>query len=87
MTEILRKGAREMLCKTSESELADYFAAHRDRLVVSNGHATDREVQTGLAAVTVKQPRVDGKRADEVDNRIRFTRHILPAYMRRTKSI
>ena len=94
LTEILREGAREMLGKAIEAEVAHYIAAHaheRDahdhRLVVRNGHASEREVQTGLGAITVKQPRVNDKRTDENGNRFRFTSHILPPYLRKTKSM
>ena len=94
LTEILRDGAREMLGNAIEAEVADYVAAHaheRDadghRLVVRNGHAVEREVQTGLGAIPVKQPRVNDKRVDDDGNRLRFTSNILPPYLRKTKSI
>ena len=55
LNEILRDGAREMLGKAIEAEVADYIAIHghqRDadghRLIVRNGHAPEREVQPGL---------------------------------------
>ena len=94
LTEILCDGAREMLGKAVEAEVADYVAAHaheRDadgrRLVVRNGHAPERELQTGLGAIPVKQPRVNDKRIDDDGNRFRFTSRILPPYLRKTKSI
>ncbi len=94
LTEILRDGAREMLGKAIEAEVVDYIAAHaheRDadghRLVVRNGHAVERELQTGLGAIPVKQPRVNDKRVDDDGNRFRFTSNILPPYLRKTKSI
>ena len=94
LTGILREGAREMLSKAIEEEVADYIAAHandRDadghRLVVRNGHAPTRDIQTGLGAIAVKQPRVNDRRIDEEGNRIRFTSSILPPYLRKTKSI
>jgi transposase-like protein len=94
LTEILRGGAREMLGNAIEAEVADYLAAHahqRDadghRLVVRNGHAPERELQTGLGAIPVKQPRVNDKRVDDDGNRLRFTSKILPPYLRKTKSI
>ena len=94
LNEILRDGAREMLGKAIEAEVADYIAIHghqRDadghRLIVRNGHAPEREVQTGLGAISVKQPRVNDKRLDDEGNRIRFTSKILPPYLRKTKSI
>ena len=65
LTEILRDGAREMLGNAIEAEVADYIAVHahqRDadghRLVVRNGYATERELQTGLGAIPVKTPRI-----------------------------
>ncbi len=76
LTEIFRDGAREMLGKAIEAEVAGYIAAHahqRDadghRLVVRNGHAPERELQTGLGAIPVKQPRVNDKRVDDDGNR------------------
>jgi len=94
LTEILRDGAREMLGKAIEAEVADYITAHADqrdadghRLVVRNGHAPERELQTGLGAIPVKQPRVNDKRIDDDGNRFRFTSHILPPYLRKSKSI
>ena len=94
LTEILRDGARQMLGEAIEAEVADYIAAHtheRDadghRLVVRNGHACKRVVQTGLGAIPVKQPRINDKRVDDQGNRFRFTSNILPPYLRKTKSI
>ena len=71
LTEIAREGARKMLAKALEDEVAAYIGAaveERDedgrRLVVRNGHADEREVQTGLGAVEVRAPRVwDGNPA------------------------
>ncbi len=94
LAEILRDGARKMLGEAIEAEVADYVAAHahqRDaaghRLVVRNGYAPERELQTGLGALAVKQPRVNDKRVDDAGNRFRFTSQILPPYLRKTKSI
>ena len=94
LTEILRDGAREMLGNAIEAEVADYIAVHahqRDadghRLVVRNGYATERELQTGLGAIPVKTPRVNDKRVGDDGHRIRFASNILPPYLRKTKSI
>jgi len=94
LTEILRDGAREMLGKAIEAEVADYIAVHahqRDadghRLVVRNGHACERDLQTGLGAISVQQPRVNDRRVDDDGNRFRFMSNILPPYLRKTKSI
>ena len=94
LTELIRRGAREILAAALEAEVATYVkanAGHRDQaghhLVVRNGYMPEREVQTGIGPVTVKQPRVNDRRTDEQGERIRFTSAILPRYMRRTKSL
>jgi len=94
LTEVLGDGAREMLGSAIEAEVAEYIAAHaheRDtdgrRLVVRNGHASERELQTGLGAIRVKQPRVNDRRVDNDGTHLRFTSKILPPYLRKTKSI
>ncbi|MCX7321929.1 MAG: response regulator, partial [Hyphomicrobiales bacterium] len=57
------------------------------RMVVRNGHAQEREIQTPLGQMAVKQPRVNDKRLDAQGQRLRFTSAILPPYLRRTKAI
>ena len=94
LTDLLRNGAQKMLAVAIDDEVEAYIAeyAHqRDadgrRLVVRNGYATEREIQTGLGAITVKQPRVNDRRVDDDGNHMRFTSKILPPYLRRTKRI
>lgn len=91
---ILREGARQMLQQAIEAEVAAYVAAHIDcvdgqgkRLVVRNGWHPKREIQTGLGQIPVQRPKVNDKRIDEDGNRKRFVSNILPAYLRRSKSI
>ncbi len=83
-----------MLSQAIEAEVGEYIAKHADqrdaaghRLVVRNGHAPARDLQTGLGAIAVRQPRVNDKRVDPQGQRIRFTSQILPPYLRKTKSI
>jgi transposase-like protein len=94
LTEILRQGAQKMLATAIDNEVSEYLAEHAHqldkdgkRLVVRNGYLPPREIQTGLGQVAVRQPRVNDKRQDEEGNRMRFSSKILPAYLRRTKSI
>src|SRR5215213_1181804 len=95
LDEVLRQGAREMLQRAIEREVAEYVEAHaaeRDpgtgrRLVVRNGHLPARKVLTGLGPIEVRQPRVDDRRVDADGNRFRFTSKILPPYLRRAKSV
>ena len=94
LTGILRAGAQRLLGQAIEAEVADYLAAHQDlrdeqgrRLVVRNGHKDERQLQTGVGPVPVRQPRINDQRLDEDGNRTRFTSKILPPYLRRTQSI
>ena len=86
---ILQEGARRMLQKAIEAEVAAYIEAHAHllsedgrRKVVRNGHLPARELQSGAGPIPVTQPRVRDKRSGE-----RFTSKILPPYLRRAPSI
>ncbi len=94
LTDVLRRGAEDLLAMAIENEVAEYIAryAHlRDseghRLVVRNGHLPARTIQTGIGDMAVHQPRVNDKRIDDNGRRIRFSSSILPPYLRRTKSV
>jgi hypothetical protein len=74
LTEIARAGAQKMLAAALEDEVAEYLCQHagaRDEsghlLVVRNGHGREREIQTGIGTVAVRQPRVNelARRAPE----------------------
>jgi putative transposase len=90
--EILRQGAREMLAKAVQAEVADWIEAHAHitdsagrRQVVRNGAHPERDILTGLGPIVVKQPRVLDRRL--AGQRERFTPSVLPPYLRRTKSV
>ena len=94
LTEVLRQGAQKLLTEAVEAEVACYIEAHagqRDergyRLVVRNGTKPERQIQTGIGPVAIRQPRVDDRRTDENGQRIRFTSRILPPYLRKTRSL
>ena len=95
LTEILRNGAHALLAQAVEAEVAAFLGKHADlktaeghRRVVRHGHLPEREVMTGIGAVTVRQPRVRDREAAAADpGRVRFTPAILPLYARRSKSI
>ena len=94
LDEMLRQGARDMLVKAIEEEVAGYIEAHQQqldeqgrRLVVRNGYARERTLVTGIGKMRVKAPRVEDRRVDEQGRKFRFTSKILPPYPRRTKSI
>ncbi len=92
LTEILRQGAREMLAKAIQAEVADWIGNHAHltdtngrRQVVRNGSHPEREILTGLGPITVQQPRVLDRRSP--DQRETFTPSVLPPYLRRTKNV
>src|SRR3990172_547679 len=94
LTQILRRGAQRMRAVAVENEAEEYLAAWADqrdraghRLVVGNGYLPQREIQTGLGPVVVRQPRVKDQRLDENGQQLRFSSKILPPYLRRTRSI
>ena len=62
---VLREGARRMLMQAIEAEVEAFLAAHADltddqgrRRVVRNGHAPERQIQTGIGPLEVRRPRV-----------------------------
>ena len=92
LTEILRKGARELLAQAVEQEVQEWLGERsglldgRGRnLVVRNGHLPERTILTGIGPVAVRQPQVHDGRAD--DERELFSSKILPPYLRKTKSL
>ena len=90
LDETLREGAKRMLQAAIEAEVAEYITHHqglRDsatgyRQVVRNGYKPEREIQTPLGNVAVKQPRIDDRRENH-----RFESIILPPYLRRSPAI
>jgi putative transposase len=91
---MLRHGARTLLAQAIEAEVAGFLAGHAGlvddggrRRLVRNGFLPEREIQTGIGPVVVRQPRVRDRGAAGADVRIRFTSAILPRYLRRTRSL
>jgi len=92
LTEILRKGARDLLAQAVEAEVCDLLARHAHlkdsagrACLVRHGHLPEREVMTGIGPVPVKVSRVrDRGRGSE---KIRFTSTLLPPYLRRARSV
>jgi transposase-like protein len=89
---ILRDGARKMLGRAVEDEVAVCVGARSHlvdesghRLVVRNGHLPERSIQTPMGEFPVKQPRVRDRR--DVGEREGFQSSILPPYLRKTKSL
>lgn len=94
LTEILRKGARQLLAQAVESEVTSFVVGHAElrdergrQMIVRNGYLPEREIQTGIGAVPVRAPRVRDRREVPPEEKITFTSKILPRYLRRTKSL
>lgn len=92
LTEVCRQGAREMLQRALEAEIADFLEQYKGmvdetgkRQIVRNGYLPEREIQTGIGAITAKVPRARDKRKNA--DKVRFNSKLLPPYLRRSKSM
>lgn len=90
LTELLREGARTLIQKAVEAELAEFMETfHARRLedgraaVVRNGYQPERAIQTGIGPVTVKVPKVRAKDGQPVT----FRSSLVPPYVRKTRSL
>jgi transposase-like protein len=87
--ELIRNGARELISRAVEAELAEFMARHETlladgrRAVVRNGHLPARTIQTGVGDVEIEVPRV----RDRSGSGIRFHSSLLPPYLRRARSV
>ena len=89
LTEVLRRGAKELLQQAVEVEVAEaiaQFAELKDeqgrRRVVRNGYLPERSIQTGIGEVAVRAPRVRDRAGE-----LKFSSRLLPPYLRRTRSL
>jgi len=94
LTDVLRRGARELLATAVQTEVSDFIASHahlldnegRQRLV-RHGFLPEREVVTGIGKVTVQVSRVRDRGAIEDGSKIRFASSLIPPYLRKSKSV
>ena len=89
LEQTLKDGARLLLQQAIENEVNEYLesmearkTAEGKKQFVRNGYLPEREVQTGIGSISVKQPRVRDKKSSTV-----YSSAILPKYMRRAPSI
>ena len=68
LTEVLRDGARALLVRAVEAEVADFLTKHADLRtedghlrVVRHGHLPEREVMAGIGPVAVRQSTVPAR--------------------------
>lgn len=87
---LLREGARELIAKAVEAELAGFLEAFSEqrledgrRAVVRNGHLPRRTVQTGIGEVAVQVPKV----RDRSGGGAVFRSQLLPPYLKRARSV
>src|SRR5210317_1129527 len=90
LTDLLRKGARDLLQAAVEAERDAFLAEFAERrtadgraAVVRSGYHPERAVQTGIGPVTVKVPKVRAKDGKPVT----FRSALVPPYVRKAKSI
>ena len=93
LTEVLRSGARSLLARAVEAEVAAFLDGHSEarteegrRRVERHGHLPEREIMTGIGPVAVRAPHVRDRTGLGAD-RIRFSSALLPPYARRSKSL
>lgn len=89
LTEVLRRGAKELLQQAVEVEVAEAIAQYAElkdeqgrRRVVRNGYLPERRIQTGIGDVPVRAPRVRDRAGE-----LKFSSRLLPPYLRRTRSL
>jgi len=89
LEDILRDGARKMLQAAIENEVAEFIENHKNitnekghRAIVKNGYLPQRNIQTGIGNISIKQPRVRDK-----TKRAKYISAILPRYMKKCPSI
>ncbi len=90
LTELLKKGAEQLIFRAVDAELQELLREHSDRRtddgktgVVRNGYQPERELQTGVGPVTVRIPKVRSKTGEPVT----FRSALVPPYVRKTKSL
>lgn len=94
LTEMIREGARKILKEALEIEIEAFIDHYRElrtskgqRRVVRNGYMPERKIVTGVGEVTVKAPRLRDNERQNHSQEIKFSSSILPAYLRKTKSL
>lgn len=90
LTELLRTGAKQLICKAVDAELQELLSGYSEQkaedgraAVVRNGYHPERDIQTGIGPVTVRIPKVRSKTGEPVT----FHSALVPPYVRKTKSL
>jgi transposase-like protein len=90
LTELVRKGARQIIVEAVEAELQEFLAQYQDlkdeqgrRAVVRNGYLPERTIVTGVGEVEIQVPKV----RDRTSSGIKFNSSLLPPYLKRAQSV
>ena len=90
LTELLRMGARKLIEAAIQAELAEFLHQFESRKtsegkrgVIRNGYQPEREILTGIGAVSVRIPKVRSRTGEPVI----FRSALVPPYVRKTKSL
>jgi transposase-like protein len=90
LTELVRKGARQIIVEAVEAELQEFLAQYQDlkdeqgrRAVVRNGYLPQRTIVTGVGEVEIQVPKV----RDRTGSGIKFNSSLLPPYLKRAQSV
>ena len=88
LTEVLRSGARSLLARAVEAEVAGFLDGHSEarteegrRRLVRHGHLPEREIMTGIGPVAVRAPRVRHRTGQGAEH-IRFSSALLELWPR-----
>jgi transposase-like protein len=89
LTELLRKGAKELIHQAVNAELEELLAEYSEQkidgrqAVIRNGFLPRRTIQTGLGDVDVQVLKI----RDKSGHGIKFNSILIPPYLKRTESI
>lgn len=89
LTEVIRKGARELLAAAIEAEVNEFMQSHNTSeskaRFVRNGYLPEREIQTGIGGVAVEMPRLRDR--NQSTDGVCFKSSLIPKYLRRSTSM
>jgi len=90
LSDLIRRGARQIIAQAVEAELEDFLAQYRDcrdeqgrQVVVRNGYLPERTITTGVGEVEIQVPKV----RDRSGSGIKFTSALLPPYLKRVRRV
>ena len=90
LTDLIRNGARQLIALAVEAEVNELMAKYEDQhtetgvqAVVQNGYSPQRQIQTGIGAMTVKIPKVHSTSGAPVT----FRSWLIPPYVPKTHTL